>query len=253
MDKFDLTTNKWLEQCLHELTMTPEFQFASGSFLERLEQTIYWNMGGTCYPVRPILKQIVRSYEESPQVKITTQDIKLRLVCSPVYKIEADCAIMAQDSQHIMGPIDELVISEDSEMATDIEKSLGIVDFLPAYSPGEVIVSSPSWCNSKHLFEAVIYKFEDPKITSKEIVTEVLEKCVEMCNEWQLEAVAMDALGTEYGAFSYAEFVEVLQETIFCEAGAVSKLRELTIALETIEHLQKLKGAFASVLGIKIP
>lgn len=238
---------EWLPAFLHQLLTAPEFQYAEGEFLTRLEHVCYYHLGGLRYPGKLLLSQFFEILANKFEITLVAQDIRLRIIHAPVYKITADVAIMAQDVNQVLGPVDEM-LSED-ETAGDPMSMLQ--DFEP-YRMGKVLVSSPKWCRARYLMEAVVYQLESRRITTRGVVATTLQECLEKCRELKIRNLAMDPLGTHQSGISYHAFVGILHEALVQCAFRLDPLKELTIAAKDRQQSMALKKAFADVLHLKI-
>lgn len=238
---------EWLPLLMERILASPEFRYAEGNFTQKLESVCYYHLGSLCYPAELLLAHFFKTLSEKFEISLVVQDIKLRIIISPVYNIPGDGAIMAQDVNQVFGPVD---ISEEDMKCQDPAAILR--DFKPRQR-GEVLISSPSWCKARYLIEAVIYQFEREKITDRQIVVDALEECFQKCRSLHIKKLAMDPLGAGYNDLSCHSFVEILHETLIKFAGRLKSLREIIIAASNERQCDELKKAFADILNIVIP
>lgn len=245
-----------LTNLLQQIVASPEFCFSEGDFWQRLEHVCYYQIGNFQYPARTLLDDFFRSFSQKYQITVSIQDIHLKIVTAPVYKIPVDGAIMAQDTNHVIGPVEELMEEtaqmNEQELQQELEKTLAM---LPKFTPhrlGEILVSSPKWCKSPYLMEAVVYQFDNDTITDETTVYTTLRACLQKCEKLGINKVAVEALGTEYQILSDSNFVKILHKVMLELAGQLTQLKELIIAARDQEHANTLKKAFAEVLHIKI-
>jgi O-acetyl-ADP-ribose deacetylase (regulator of RNase III) len=236
-----------------DLVASPEFCFSEGDFFRRLEHACYYQIGNFQYPARLLLHALFQLLSEKFEVAVVVQDIQLKIVRDSVYHIGCEAAIMAQDTNHVIGPVEELFPEDTTELQQDMEKTLLELQNFKPHKLGEVLISSPSWCKAKYLLEAVIYRFEEEEITNEKVVRAVLVQCLQNCNSLKIHKLAMDALGTEYHVLPPHRFVHILHETLMQLAGQVPSIKEVSIAVRDQEHANALKKAFVDVLNIKIP
>ena len=251
---FGHNNSQWLLTLLKKIIASPEFYFAEGDFFSKLEHVCYYHLGSFQYPAKLLLKHIFDFLAEKYEVAVTVQDIRLRIVKAPVYKIASDGAIMAQDINHVIGPIEELMEEKsENELEKEFERTLAILEKFQPHELGEVLVSSPEWCKASYLIEAVIYEFEKEEISNENIIRSILKKCLMKSNGLKMQKLAIEALGTEYKILTPHTFVQILHDTLIKLAGHLKYLKELIIVAHNQKHVNALKKAFSDVLNIKIP
>lgn len=247
-----------LSKIFQNITSSPEFYFAEGDFLRRLEHVCYYQLGNFRYPAKLLIAQLFTKLGEKFHISIAVQDIQIKVAIAPVYKLPVEAAIMAQDTNHVIGPVEEILAEDvknisEKDLAAAIEKTLlSLQDFKP-HQQGEILVSSPHWCQAKYLLEAVIYHFEGQELTREELVRTVMAECFQRCDSLKVKKLAIETLGTEYRVLTHHTFVQILHETLLQSAGRLLSLHELIIAVRDEAEAQSLKQAFKDILNIKIP
>lgn len=243
----------FLNKLFQHITSLPEFSFTQGDFLARLEYVCYYHLGNFKYPPKQLLTAWLAQLAGQFDIKIVVQDIQLKIIHAPVYKIAGQAAIMAQDINHVIGPVDELLVEDAKDLPKAIEKTLLLLQDFQPHQLGDILLSSPPWCKAKYLIEAVIYHFDASEITSEKIVRAVLTDCFKKTHSLKVHSLALEPLGTEYQVLSYRLFVQILHETLLQLAGQLPHLKELTVAARNPNEAKSLKQAFSEVLNIKIP
>ena len=186
MERNFFSENQQLSEILKYFLSLPEFYFAKGNLAQKLVELCYYQLGNFQYPVHLLLdhwfKDIAESLNQDIALSVVIQNIRLKIIVSPVYKIESDCAIMSQDTYRVIGPIDEILIEGEKNIEEEIEQTILELENFEPYELGKILVSSPRWCKAKHLLEAVVYHFDAEDITNKEIVTRTIHKCFLRCS-----------------------------------------------------------------------
>lgn len=246
---------KGLSEILQKIAAAPEFYFAEGDFLARLEHACYYQLGNFQYPARLLINHFVESLSEKLEIAIVVQDLQLKIVKSPAYRIAAEAAIVAQDTNHVMGPVDEWLQEMDgqAELMQEYEKSLHMLENFQPHHLGEVLVSSPKWCKAKYLVEAVIYHFEAKPITNEKTVRIAMAESLRQCEHRKLETVVLEPLGSEYNVLPPSAFVHILHDTLFHLAGELHHLKSLVLAAANQNQVVALKKAVSTVLNIQLP
>ncbi len=241
-----------LSDFLQKIVAAPEFYFAEGDFLSRLEHACYYQLGNFQYPAKLLLHHFFKMLAEKFEVAVVVQDLQLKVVKSPVYCIAAEAAIMAQDTNHVIGPVDELLAGMDDtqDVAQEYEKTLHMLENFQPHHQGEILVSSPAWCKAPYLVEAVIYQFETKPITDEKTVRAAMAESLRQCENRQSKTIVMDPLGNEYNVLPPSVFVHILHDTLFLMAGELHHLKELVIAAANQQQAAALRKAIAGVLNI---
>ncbi len=231
------------------LSQYPEFYLSPGNIFQKLTNVCYYQLGDFCYPTPVMLINFLKKFSGPLNVQVFVQDIRFRILVSPVYKIPSDGAIMSQDVYHIAG-------SENIFLDKKISENIRVPEMLEnseSFKPselGEIVLSQPSWCQSKYLLEAIIYCFQDKAATNQEIIRLTLEKSLKKYNEMGCKKIALDPLGTEYCILSEIIFVKILNEIIISLHGELQNIHEIIIAARSEEHANLLKKAFVKILNI---
>ena len=237
---------KWLEEILGNFQEFPEFQFSEGDFFERLQNLAYFQMGDFQYPAHILLNHYLEYYTEKMGTGIAKQNIVFSVVQTPVYKIKSDVAIMGQDINRIIGPVEEMI--EETDYTAPIEETISLLKKFKPSKQGEILVSAPSWCEANSLWEAIIYHFEGKRITNAKIVRSTLHSCLKKASKLKIKSLSMDALGTEFRSLSIQTFVNILCETLFAEAHNLTQLEEIVISAQDERHSRAIKKTIKKTL-----
>lgn len=235
---------KYFEDIMANFKDYPEFQFSEGNFFDRLQNLAYFQIGDFQYPAHILLHHLLEDYSEKLQVK--QKNITFSVVQTPVYKIKSDIAIMGQDINRIVGPVEEMI--EETDSTNSIEDTIKLLERFRPSKQGDILVSNPSWCAAKCLWEAVIYHFEGKKMTNAKIVRSTLHNCFKKVGELNIKCLSMDALGTEFHSLSIQTFVDILCETLFLEAHNLNQLEEIFISAKTEMASKAIKKAIKKTL-----
>ena len=166
--KKEISSQNW-QPVIEQLEKFPEFRFADGGLFKKLEYACYYNVGGLCFPAHLLLSH----YLQMLAGKVLVQDVQFVIIGEAANKIVADAAVMAQDVNRIIGPVDAYL--DEMDYNEPIEQ---LKNFRP--SPlGKILISSPRWCRAGYLLEAVVYDFEAKNITSKKNGQKDFTGCVE--------------------------------------------------------------------------
>lgn len=238
---------KWL---LDQLTEYPELQLCEGNFFQRLVSFLYSRGGDFRYPPELMILQFFAQWAQKkgayPQL---AHDVVFHVLQKPVYEIDCDGVIMAQDINRIVGPVQECF--EESEEGESIEKTISLLEKFQPSRLGDILVSSPSWCKAKYLIEAVIYHFEVKRMTNQKLIRATLHAALKKAEKLKIVRLAMDALGTEYASLSAHTFARILCETLAQNIVDIKHLREIIVSARNPRHAYALKKAFIKLAGVE--
>ncbi|NUM36749.1 MAG: hypothetical protein HUU50_19575 [Candidatus Brocadiae bacterium] len=237
---------KWLEDLLQNCEEFPEFRFSEGDFFDRLQSMAYFQMGDFQYPAHIMLSHFLEYYTEKMGAGITKQNIVFSVVQTPVYEIQSDVAIMGQDINRVIGPAEEMM--EESDYRSSIEETNHLLKNFKPSRQGEILVSKPSWCKAKYLWEAIIYHFEGKRITNAKIVRSMIQNCLKKASHLKIKTLGMNALGTEFNSLSIQTFVNILCEALFANAHELMQLEEIVISAQGERHSKAIKKAIKKTL-----
>lgn len=178
--------------------------------------------------------------------------MELALSLKDVYKIPLGGAVMSQDTNRLFGQLHLELPPTAEEMNRELEQTMHHLQF--HYQPnkqGDIIVSQKKWCAAQYLIEGIIYDVDKTEITNFSVVRYVLESCLLKISELQLSSVAMNLLGTEYGALTYDRFLEMFQQGFKKYQEELSDLKKIVFVPKEAKAISTLRGRIADVFGVK--
>ena len=244
----NIKQQQWLLEILENFQDYPEFKFAEGDFFERLQHLVHYQIGDLKYPVHLLVSHFLEEYSEKMGIGLVKQNLTFRVLQTPVYKIKSDVAIMGQDINRIIGPVEEIMEEDTNDSDSSIEDMVHLLKKFKPGKQGDILVSSPSWCEADSLWEAIIYHFENKKITNAKIVRSILHNCLKKASKLKIKKLSMDALGTEFHFLSTQTFINILCETLFLEADNLTHLEEIVISAKDEAHSRAIKKAIKKTL-----
>ncbi len=162
-------------------------------------------------------RDFVWKYEE--QISLTIKSL-------PISRILADAIILPEDRNLIMSPDSSV---DPAELASPEQIAREIASFQPRRL-GEVLISSGEKFNTKLLFNAVVYDFDQVPCVTTEIVTRTLKECLLQCRSNDITRVVLPPIGVEHRGIPLRSFVRCLIKSITFSVKCSTCPEELVVA-----------------------